>query len=327
LLDYEDIERRGEQALIEAIDQGLPEGLTLDYKISHPRNPLFEGNGSLSRKGRELIAEAVSAFANSAGGLLVIGVECKQLDGVDRPTRLVPVSNFARTSSALLGIAAQLVLPRVDGLRFLPIAAKGGEDEGYLIIEIPRSERRPHMSQADRHYYKRSGTSTFPMEHYDIEDAYRRQTAPLLSVRTDLRQGLSIPGMKLVVKVDLLIENNGFSTAKLVTMSLVSQSVPIVVGGPYASSPNEVTRISGKIHITAPPGFAVNPGGVRIFEQLSLEVTKVGDEILVAGVPWGRFGGSLYWELGAENMRPQSGSLELGRTELQPFADRLLQQG
>jgi hypothetical protein len=64
----------------------------------------------------------------------------------------------------------------------IAIADAGAPDKGYLAVWVDRSERRPHQSQAakDRRYYKRAGDSTFVMEHYDIEDSFRRTVVPEL---------------------------------------------------------------------------------------------------------------------------------------------------
>ena len=39
------------------------------------------------------------------------------------------------------------------------------------------------MFAKDRRYYKRAGDSTYVMEHYDIEDAFRRAVTPSLAER------------------------------------------------------------------------------------------------------------------------------------------------
>jgi len=73
------------------------------------------------------------------------------------------------------------------------IKSDQNKDSGYLAILVERSERRPHMCNFDKHYYKRIGGNSFKMEHYDIEDAFKRMSLPDLDVVYELNEGTSDP--------------------------------------------------------------------------------------------------------------------------------------
>lgn len=148
------------------------EGLQLDFKLKSNTT-----NGELNRDDRKVLGPALSAFANSAGGLLVWGIEAKRnSDGVDAADREVPIPNLARFQSDVTRAVGELLMPRHDGIHVLPIPDSADNTAGFLAILVERSERRPHRSEApdDKRYYKRAGDISYVMEHYDIEDAFNR---------------------------------------------------------------------------------------------------------------------------------------------------------
>lgn len=182
---FEELRRDGFVVIRRLLDERQQEGVSLDFKEkADPRD------GRLSRDDRQALAENLSAFANSAGGLLIFGIEArKDSEGVDAASNAKPISQLARFQSEVTHAVGDLLLPRHDGIEVVAVADPAGKDTGYLAVWVDRSERRPHQSQAakDRRYYKRAGDSSFVMEHYDVEDAFRRQTTPELSLT--LRMG------------------------------------------------------------------------------------------------------------------------------------------
>jgi predicted HTH transcriptional regulator len=141
---------------------------------------------------QEILAKEISAFANSAGGVIVFGVDCRIIDGIDEAVELTPISNLNRAETTVRDATSDLLQPRHDGIRVASVPALNDSTTGYVIVDVPRSDRRPHRSEAanQKEYYKRIGSRSYPMEHYDIEDAFKRSTAPILA----LDVGLIRPG-------------------------------------------------------------------------------------------------------------------------------------
>src|SRR6476620_4623355 len=96
------------------IDDGIPESLTLDYKDS----------AALAKdsKSRDELCKDVSAFANSAGGQIVYGINEKnnKLD-----------NGSALTREWLEQVIDSNVQPRIEGLVITPIRLAKGN--GYVI--------------------------------------------------------------------------------------------------------------------------------------------------------------------------------------------------
>src|SRR6185503_980254 len=112
---YADVER--------LVRDEVPEDLHLDYKSGRPKN---------INRFKDDIADDISAFANSDGGALIIGV---------RETDYKPVAIDGlddKLSREQIGqVVALKVRPPISGLRILPIP--GPPDKSVLVISVPRS--------------------------------------------------------------------------------------------------------------------------------------------------------------------------------------------
>ena len=170
---------------------GRAEHLDFDCKRKHD-----SANGSLERKDREILGQSLSAFSNSIGGLLIWGPDARKdpSDGIDKIVDFCPITDIFRFESDVKQAVVDLLMPRHPGIYVQAIPEIGGA--GFLLVYVERSERRPHRSEAagDKRYYQRAGTSCRVMEHFEIEDAFRRQTTPIVELITTLYQGGSETG-------------------------------------------------------------------------------------------------------------------------------------
>lgn len=174
---FETLRQAGESGLQELILRRQQEHVQLDFKqksdASHP---------SLNDDDKRTLGEALSGFSNSAGGLLVWGMDARKQGGVDCANELKPISEIEAFQSNVTNLVGQFLMPRHEGIRTAIIFCKEQPGYGYLLLDVERSERRPHRSEAKgkRGYFKRVGDSFFEMEHYDIEDAFTRLHVPTL---------------------------------------------------------------------------------------------------------------------------------------------------
>ncbi|NKJ38744.1 ATP-binding protein [Rhizobium sp. SG570] len=143
------------------------ESVLLEYKSSK----------ILSKGEHQAICKAVSAFANSAGGRFIIGVDASggrlRLDG--GWTQASKLDWLYRTIN-------DGTFPSVETASVIEIVAETGR---YYIVNVKVSPRAPHQSQ-DHKYYKRRGSHSDPMEHYEIEDVRNRPKAKLLPLEVSL---------------------------------------------------------------------------------------------------------------------------------------------
>lgn len=158
------------------------EDLTLDFKLA----PTAFGN----RDERRTLATAISGFANSAGGLLVWGVEAKSdSEGIDCAQRAIPLDNPELFMSRLVAHAGAAVAPIADGVEHRLITGVGGP---FAVTYVPESSSGPHMAKlGEDRYYKRSGDRFAMMEHFDLADMFGRRRRPVLRVDIERLAGLS----------------------------------------------------------------------------------------------------------------------------------------
>lgn len=78
---------------------------------------------------------ALSALANSAGGLLIWGIEAKRgADDVDAAQRKVPIPQLSKFRTDVTRAVADLLMPRHDGIDIEAIDDPGEAGAGYLAI-------------------------------------------------------------------------------------------------------------------------------------------------------------------------------------------------
>jgi hypothetical protein len=108
----------GEAAIDEFIATRKAEELFLDFKRS-------SDNGAgvrLSQNDRDNLAKAISGFGNSAGGIVVWGVDCSQApDGADVARMKVPIVDPHRFASWLNAAVSGCTIPPHNGVLNTPI--------------------------------------------------------------------------------------------------------------------------------------------------------------------------------------------------------------
>jgi hypothetical protein len=149
----------------------VQESLTLDYKAS----------GALGKenKQRDELCKDVTAFANSAGGQIVYGLE----EDKTLPTKVDDGADPSITKEWIEQVIDSRVQPRIEGLVITPIPLAKGF--GFVLTIPQATSRAPHQAP-DKKYYKRQNFQSSPMEDYEIRDTLRRATTPALQVTLGL---------------------------------------------------------------------------------------------------------------------------------------------
>ncbi|GEM_PF-1560873 len=133
------------------------------------------------------LAKALSAFANSGGGYLLLGVENDgKFDGVD------PVyKGKTSTREWLEQLCPNLVDYPLNDIRVHEVERSAPsvipQSKVVIVIDVADSERAPHQSRRDRKYYVRIGGRSEPAPHQLIED-----------IRSRIRHPNVVAGMEIV---------------------------------------------------------------------------------------------------------------------------------
>ncbi|WP_207083485.1 ATP-binding protein [Nocardioides sp. S5] len=151
-----------------AVAEGVRETENLDWKGSDPYVPKGD-------KGKDEFAKDVAAFANSRGGIIVIGVAEDRTTG--RASEVQPFEVTDAIERRMRSWLPTRLHPPVPGLVFEPLTDE--ESQGVLAIHVPASPDAPHMVGKDTAcaFPYRRGTQTEWMREFDLERAYRDRFA------------------------------------------------------------------------------------------------------------------------------------------------------
>lgn len=183
------------------INKKIEENLTLEYK----------GIATLKTPGD--IGKEISAFANSSGGLLIVGLREQKVDGgrskiaVGVEWNTEKIYNKEWFSQVMVGN----IQPHVNNIDLVSVPSKDGAGN-IFIVDVPASAFSPHMSCCDDHtYYERIGARSVPMEHYQVDYHFGRRLRPDLIPQIFIENGSEgIPAIKIIFKV----KNDGRALAK-----------------------------------------------------------------------------------------------------------------
>jgi hypothetical protein len=142
----------------------VPEAFDLDFKR--------ELYGNADKDKRDLATD-VAALANTAGGLLVLGIEeDRQARAVEAPGVAVSDDEIRR----ILQIVGSGVVP-LPVFDLLPVLKPGEAGYGFIVIAVARDSLAPHaviVNQALR-YPRRNGTTTRYLSEPEVASAYRER--------------------------------------------------------------------------------------------------------------------------------------------------------
>ena len=183
------------------VTRGQEENIHLDFKT-------VRDAAMSSSDDRRNLACAMSGFSNSAGGLIVWGVDArKNTEGVDCAVAVQPISQIALLLGRLNTLSGEATDPGIAGIQHRIIETGGGA--GIAVTLVPESETGPHMAKlGENRYYKRIGDGFYKMEHYDIADMFGRRRKPKLTVF------YRATGTHSTAEVHLGIRNEGRATAR-----------------------------------------------------------------------------------------------------------------
>jgi len=161
----------------------------LDLTISSVKEPEI----------RENLSKAISAFANSGGGVLVLGLKnpksCWQIDdgGIDLTIKR------PNTREWLEDIIPTLVDVPLSSFNVYVVDNSTNSNSqitagrGVFIIEIPDSEQAPHQA-IDHRYYARVGGKSRPIGHRLVLDIFGRRQYPKIQLNFSIEAITYIPG-------------------------------------------------------------------------------------------------------------------------------------
>lgn len=263
---------------IEAL-KGTQESLDLDFKCK-----VDPTKGQIDAKDREIIGRLVVAFANSMGGLAVIGVDCRPGTGdePDEARDIKPIANIRRFATDVRANIMNFATARLEDVTIDHIEKPDGSGAGVLLISVGRSERRPHRCEVkgSKAFYRRSGASTIEMETFEIEDAFRRMSIARLEMAPPIHE----PGGNHDVNVNrhyacFWLRNTSNMTAKFPHVQIVA-----LMGGkvwPYGIDGSRTFHLNR--HPTLGRNTFVGDANTVIHPGQDLEIFRIQYDVKIPG--------------------------------------------
>lgn len=191
------------------ISRKVEENLNLDYKDIRAYHDFVE------------LSKDISAFANSEGGLVLLGVSEKKIKKNGVTFRIFPgkvtwgsaTLSRERLEDNLIG----KIHPRIDGLMIVPIRRGNGSSQVIFVIDIPQSIKAPHMA-SDSRYHKRLNFRRVPMEHYEVADLFGKRRKPIVTLLAQITN-VKIEEEIYTFTLQFLLRNVGKAIAKYVHLT------------------------------------------------------------------------------------------------------------
>lgn len=141
-------------------DQQISEGLRVEYKRDFPKN--------------EDLAKSVCAFANSEGGIILIGVEADKESNV--PTDIPGISMEKGLEEKISSICLSHILPRImPEVKLCPFNLADGRQRAVLFVRINQSYTPPHYVWQTREILVRVNCENVRADLQTIEDLFERR--------------------------------------------------------------------------------------------------------------------------------------------------------
>lgn len=184
------------------VAKGIEESLYLEYKgIESLREP-------------QKLRKSIAAFANSDGGLLLVGVSEKKKGSRRLPGEVRWNDNPNQTKEWFQDVTLNLIHPPLTGARIMVAANQQGHT--VFLVDVPASDNPPHMT--DGRYFFRNNFESLPMEHYQVADAFGKRRRPMI---WPMLQVSDYNSEEKTLMLEYGITNRGHSLAKWPMVHLV----------------------------------------------------------------------------------------------------------
>lgn len=201
---YEKLKNEGEKAIDELILTRKSEEIFLDFKISSDN-----GRGkTLSQNDRNNLGKAVSGFGNSAGGVIIWGLQCSpDINGADVVDKKFLIEDAKKFLSLIEGAVSGVTLPPHQGIENYPIIASK-EGEGFVVTYIPENPSLPLQSVHNTQFYIRAGSNFVPAPYQVLASMFGKRPQPHVFVRYVIGQA-SISGDSIHLQAGFMFHNLG----------------------------------------------------------------------------------------------------------------------
>jgi hypothetical protein len=214
-------------AEIEALLGQEAESISLDFKSGLTFN-------QFSDKERSELIKDVTAFANAAGGTIIIGVSEDKSGSSNIASSIEPVTNPKISVDQLTLTIKSNTEPSFSAFRIVELTVESGR---VFVIQIEQADTA-HQNRRDFKYYQRTGTISEPMYDFAIRDVMNRRTHPRLKLDFEFQVvRRSLDSQECIYRVVPRILNVGSVTARHWALSVDLPASVAKIGTIYPGMP------------------------------------------------------------------------------------------
>jgi schlafen family protein len=265
----------GEAVIDELIEQRESEAVYLDFK----RAATTAGAARLDDSDQKNLAKAISGFGNTSGGVVIWGVDCRDLgDRGDVAQAKFPVPNVRRFLSWLEAQVSRSTIPLHPGIQNRLVAERP-DGSGFVVTEVPQAANAPLQVASGSLYYLRAGSSFSVIPHGILAAMFGRRPTPLFQIDVSLSQpALPVQG-ELLAGVQVSITNIGAGVARDVFITIEMLSRPHGdrgFGVGWLQDPQFERPTNGPISRSAIllPGRRMQPGAHAVTFPIELRLAR-----------------------------------------------------
>jgi hypothetical protein len=150
------------------------------------------------------LAKQISAFANTDGGLLILGVSAGKGTGNKIYPKELTWIDSSKTAETLENKLLSKIKPVIDGLIIYPVKKNNVDPKVIFLIDVPQSSRRPHM--CNYMFYVRRNFKSEPMDYDEVKSMINF----VMTRKTDLIEKVIGP---LINDLEILIKDLNYEYA------------------------------------------------------------------------------------------------------------------
>jgi len=173
------------------IDEGWQEDEFLEFKSGE----IVKAGVSTKQKFkqlREALCETFSAFANTEGGVLIIGVYANddktKEDKRDVVQKLDLLEDCVETAEYIRKAKFDFIRPQLGGIEIIPYVMDSDGKKGIVVVLVPNGQHKPYQGMFHGAYYLRSLDSCYVMHHEVLKAMFYPKLSPAYDLELQIKR-------------------------------------------------------------------------------------------------------------------------------------------
>jgi hypothetical protein len=151
----------------------VPEGTEVEYKSDLPvkggrTQDAWHSGGAVGEYARNAVAEEITAFANTMGGIVCIGIAETQ-DHPKRADKPQPLPRVHELARRIRQAVYDVIDPPLSVLEAVGIDLDG-QGNGVVVLRVPPSRRRPHRHAVSKEVFYRRADESVRISMREIQE-------------------------------------------------------------------------------------------------------------------------------------------------------------